>query len=298
VSNIVLRYICKKALKIQNIVIGGILNIFKDITWSTVMLTVIDVVIVSIIFYFVLRAIQHTRTLQLAEGIALYFIAVALLARLSTSLNLVTFSFLMNGLLTFSLSFLPFLLVVVFQPELRKWFTGLGKGIMLPETSENGEDYRNTVEEIVKSVNYMSLNKIGAIIVVERSIPLNDYIETGVPINSLVKSEILNTIFFPNTVLHDGAVIIRNGRIVAARCVLPLSMDKSFDESNLGIRHRAAAGISEETDAISVVVSEETGIISLAVRGKLTRYLSPLELRGMLLVMARPVEVKGPKVKK
>lgn len=262
------------------------------------MLTVIDVVIVSIIFYFVLRAIQHTRTLQLAEGIALYFIAVALLARLSTSLNLVTFSFLMNGLLTFSLSFLPFLLVVVFQPELRKWFTGLGKGIMLPETSENGEDYRNTVEEIVKSVNYMSLNKIGAIIVVERSIPLNDYIETGVPINSLVKSEILNTIFFPNTVLHDGAVIIRNGRIVAARCVLPLSMDKSFDESNLGIRHRAAAGISEETDAISVVVSEETGIISLAVRGKLTRYLSPLELRGMLFVMARPVEVKGPKVKK
>jgi diadenylate cyclase len=247
----------------------------------------------------VLRAIQHTRTLQLAEGIALYFIALGLLARLSTSLHLVAFSYLMNGAFKFSLSFLPFLLVVVFQPELRKWFTGLGKGITLADVSEaSEEDYRNTVDEIVKSVNYMSLNKVGSLMVIERGVPLNDYLETGVPVNALVKTEILSTIFFPNTPLHDGAVIIRDGRILAARCVLPLSMDKSLDKDDVGTRHRAAAGITEETDALAVVVSEETGIISLAVRGRLTRYLSPLELKGMLLVMAKPVAKKEVKVRK
>lgn len=277
----------------------GLIDIIKNIGWGTIVLTVVDILIVSAIVYFILRAIQHTRTLQLAEGIALYFIALGILAWLSNYLHLIAFSYLMNGAFRFSLSFLPFLLVVVFQPELRKWFTGLGKGITLAEITEaSEEDYRSTVEEIVKSVNYMSLNKIGAIIVVERGVPLNDYVETGVPIKSLVKSEILNTIFFPNTALHDGAVVIRNGRILSARCVLPLSMDKSMDKDDIGTRHRAAAGITEETDALAVVVSEETGIISLAVRGRLTRYLSPLELKGMLFVMARPVERKEVKTRK
>jgi len=277
----------------------GLLNIIENIGWGSIILTVVDILIVSAIVYFILRAIQHTRTLQLAEGIALYFIALGLLSKLSTSLHLIAFSYLMNGAFRFSLSFLPFLLVVVFQPELRKWFTGLGKGITLAEIGETSEeDYRNTVEEIVKSVNYMSLNKIGSIIVIERGVPLNDYVETGVSVKAIVKTEMLNTIFFPNTTLHDGAVIIRDGRILAARCVLPLSMDKSFDKNDVGTRHRAAAGITEETDALAVVVSEETGIISLAVRGRLTRYLSPLELKGMLLVMARPVERKKTKSKR
>ncbi len=277
----------------------NLLNIIENVGWGSIILTVVDILIVSAIAYFILRAIQHTRTLQLAEGIALYFIALGLLAKLSTSLRLIAFSYLMNGAFKFSLSFLPFLLVVVFQPELRKWFTGLGKGITLAEIGETAEEnYRNTVEEIVKSVNYMSLNKIGAIIVMERGVPLNDYVETGVPVKALVKTEMLSTIFFPNTILHDGAVIIKDGRILAARCVLPLSMDKSLDKDEVGTRHRAAAGITEETDALAVVVSEETGIISLAVRGRLTRYLSPLELKGMLLVMARPVERKETKRKK
>jgi diadenylate cyclase len=277
----------------------NLLNIIENVGWGSIILTVVDILIVSAIAYFILRAIQHTRTLQLAEGIALYFIALGLLAKLSTSLHLIAFSYLMNGAFKFSLSFLPFLLVVVFQPELRKWFTGLGKGITLAEIGETSEeDYRNTVEEIVKSVNYMSLNKIGAIIVMERGVPLNDYVETGVPVKALVKTEMLSTIFFPNTTLHDGAVIIKDGRILAARCVLPLSMDKSLGKDEVGTRHRAAAGITEETDALAVVVSEETGIISLAVRGRLTRYLSPLELKGMLLVMARPVERKETKRKK
>lgn len=266
-------------------------SLIKQIGVSTIILTVIDIIIVSVLLYFILRAIQHTRTLQLAIGIVLYFIILYLLARLASYFKLVAFSYLMNNAFKFSVQFLPFLLVVVFQPELRRWFTGLGKGISIQEMQELGEeDPRVVVEEIVKAVNYMSLNKIGSLIVIERSVPLNDYIGTGLRMHSVVKSELLNTIFFPNTPLHDGAVIVQNGRIAAARCVLPLSMDKSLDKDDVGTRHRAAAGISEETDAVAVVVSEETGIISIAVRGKLTRYVSPLELRGMLLVMTKPTE--------
>jgi len=266
-------------------------SLIEQVGVSTIILTVVDVLIVSVIIYFVLRAIQHTRTLQLAIGIVLYFIIILLLAKLSTYFKLLAFSFLMNNALKFSLSFLPFLLVVVFQPELRKWFTGLGKGFSIQEMQEPGEDdIRSVIEEIVKAVNFMSLNKIGALIVIERGIPLTDYVSTGVKLNSVVRAEILNTVFFPNTSLHDGAVIIQKGRIAAARCVLPLSMDKELDKDDIGTRHRAAAGISEETDALAVVISEETGIISIAVRGKLTRYVSPLELRGMLLVMTKPTE--------
>jgi len=254
--------------------------------------------IVSLLFYVVLRAIQNTRTLQLAEGIALYFISVFLVSYLSDKIGLMTLHYLASNLISYSFMFLPYLLVVVFQPELRKWFTGLGKGIRIQEVQEGEEDYRAAIEEIVKSVNTMSLNKIGSLIVIEREVPLKEYMETGVEIGAKVKAETLTTIFFPNSPLHDGATIIREGKIAAARCVLPLSMDKELDKENIGTRHRAACGITEESDALAIVVSEETGIISIAVRGKLTRYLSPLELRGMLLVMVRPTMRTKDTVKK
>ncbi len=265
-----------------------------------VALTVVDILIVSMAIYFALRAIQHTRTLQLAEGIAIYFIALIILARVSNSIHLVTVGYVMNGLLRFSVTFLPFLFVVVFQPELRKWFTGLGKGIAIGEKMEliSMEDFQSIVDEIVKSVKFLSLNKMGALIVIERSTPLLEYIETGVSIKAFVKSELLNTIFYPNTSLHDGAVIIKDLRIEAARCILPLSLDESLDKEEIGTRHRAAVGITAETDALSIVVSEQTGIISLAIKGKLTRYLSPLELRGMLLVMAKPTWSEREEIRK
>ncbi len=273
------------------------LDIINSIGTKTIILSVIDILIVSLIFYFALKAIYNTRTLQLAEGIALYFIGVFIISYLSDKLGLTTLHFLTSNLINYSFTFLPFLLVVVFQPELRKWFTGLGKGIKLQEL-ETEEDYRSIIEEIVKSVNTMSLNKIGALIVIEREVPLSEYLETGVEVGAKVKAETLTTIFFPNSPLHDGAVIIRKGEIAAARCVLPLSMDNELDKEDIGTRHRAACGITEESDAVGIVVSEETGIISLAVRGKLTRYLSPLELRGMLLVMVRPAFEKKETVKK
>ncbi|MEA3313429.1 MAG: diadenylate cyclase CdaA [Caldisericota bacterium] len=265
-----------------------------------VALAVVDILIVSMVIYFVLRAIQHTRTLQLAEGIAVYFIALIVLAKVTNSIHLVTVGYVMNGLLRFSVTFLPILFVVVFQPELRKWFTGLGKGIVIGEKMEliSVEDFQNIIDEIIKSVKFLSLNKMGALIVIERSTPLQEYIETGVPIKAFVKSELLNTIFYPNTFLHDGAVIIKDLRIEAARCILPLSLDESLDKEEIGTRHRAAVGITSETDALSIVVSEQTGIISLAIKGKLTRYLSPLELRGMLLVMAKPTWSEKEEIRK
>ncbi len=277
---------------------NGILDILKTVGTKYITLSILDILIVSLLFYVVLRAIQNTRTLQLAEGIALYFISVFLVSYLSDKIGLMTLHYLASNLITYSFMFLPYLLVVVFQPELRKWFTGLGKGIRIQETLEDEEDYRTAIEEIVKSVNTMSLNKIGSLIVIEREVPLKEYMETGVEIGAKVKAETLTTIFFPNSPLHDGATIIREGKIAAARCVLPLSMDKELDKENIGTRHRAACGITEESDALAIVVSEETGIISIAVRGKLTRYLSPLELRGMLLVMVRPTMKTKDTVKK
>ncbi len=277
---------------------GGILDILKTVGTKYITLSILDILIVSLLFYVVLRAIQNTRTLQLAEGIALYFISVFLVSYLSDKIGLMTLHYLASNLISYSFMFLPYLLVVVFQPELRKWFTGLGKGIRIQEVQEGEEDYRAAIEEIVKSVNTMSLNKIGSLIVIEREVPLKEYMETGVEIGAKVKAETLTTIFFPNSPLHDGATIIREGKIAAARCVLPLSMDKELDKENIGTRHRAACGITEESDALAIVVSEETGIISIAVRGKLTRYLSPLELRGMLLVMVRPTMRTKDTVKK
>ncbi len=277
---------------------GGILDILKTVGTKYITLSILDILIVSLLFYVVLRAIQNTRTLQLAEGIALYFISVFLVSYLSDKIGLMTLHYLASNLISYSFMFLPYLLVVVFQPELRKWFTGLGKGIRIQEPPEGEEDYRAAIEEIVKSVNTMSLNKIGSLIVIEREVPLKEYMETGVEIGAKVKAETLTTIFFPNSPLHDGATIIREGKIAAARCVLPLSMDKELDKENIGTRHRAACGITEESDALAIVVSEETGIISIAVRGKLTRYLSPLELRGMLLVMVRPTMRTKDTVKK
>ena len=277
---------------------GGILDILKTVGTKYITLSILDILIVSLLFYVVLRAIQNTRTLQLAEGIALYFISVFLVSYLSDKIGLMTLHYLASNLISYSFMFLPYLLVVVFQPELRKWFTGLGKGIRIQEPPEGEEDYRAAIEEIVKSVNTMSLNKIGSLIVIEREVPLKEYMETGVEIGAKVKAETLTTIFFPNSPLHDGATIIREGKIAAARCVLPLSMDKELDKENIGTRHRAACGITEESDALAIVVSEETEIISIAVRGKLTRYLSPLELRGMLLVMVRPTMRTKDTVKK
>lgn len=195
-------------------------------------------------------------------------------------------------------SLLPVMIVVLFQPEIRKFMGSLGRRKIFGESFEffTGSEVNpiKIIDEIVKAIKYLSLNKIGALIVIKRKDNLNEVIETGIPINSDVTSELISTIFYPNSPLHDGAVVIEEDKIVAARCLLPLSENEAL-EKELGTRHRAGVGITEVTDAISIIVSEETGIISIAIEGKITRYLSVLELRGMLILLLK--KEKGGKVK-
>ena len=182
--------------------------------------------------------------------------------------------------------------VIVFQPELRRVLEQLGRSKLARQLFGSQKRQRNTqmeqhVTEIVKALNDMSRKKIGALIVIERSTKLGDVIESGTVVDAEISSQLIENIFEPNTPLHDGAMIIRDERITAAACILQLSDDYSISRE-LGTRHRAAIGITETTDAVSLIVSEETGIISMAREGKLTRYLDTKSLNILLHELFTP----------
>lgn len=267
-------------------------DLFIGLTPGRVASIVVDIALTSVLIYVVLRLISNTRALQLAQGLIIYYLLVYGAEWISLRTGLLALNSVFSWLFSFSTSFLPLLLVVVFQPELRRVLGRLGSSKLMATDTHTPfveqHDWEESVDEIVKSVKYLSMNRVGALVCIQRQTGLEDYVETGIRLDALVKAETLSTLFYPNSALHDGGVIIANSRIVAARCLFPLTASADL-ERGLGTRHRAAIGITEETDAIVVVVSEQTGVISLAVRGKLTRYLSPLELRGMLLVMTKPV---------
>ncbi len=267
-------------------------ELFANLTAGHVVVVVIDIALTSLLFYAVLRLISNTRALQLAQGLLVFYVVVFGVEWISLKAGFLALNSVFSWLRSFSTSFLPLLLVVVFQPELRRILGRLGTSKLVSADTHtqfmDTHDWEDSVDEIVKSVKYLSMNRIGALICIQRQTGLEDYVETGVRLDSLVRAETVSTIFYPNSALHDGGVIIADNRIVAARCLFPLTASPDL-ERGLGTRHRAAIGITEETDSIVVVVSEQTGVISLAVRGKLTRYLSPLELRGMLLVMTKPI---------
>ncbi len=267
-------------------------ELFVNITLGRVLVIVVDIALTSLLFYAILRLISNTRALQLAQGLLVYYVVVFGVEWLSLKAGFLALNSVFSWLRSFSTSFLPLLLVVVFQPELRRMLGRLGSSRLVSSDTYtqfmDTHDWEDSVDEIVKSVKYLSMNRIGALICIQRQTGLEDYVETGVRLDSLVRAETISTLFYPNSALHDGGVIIADNRIVAARCLFPLTASADL-ERGLGTRHRAAIGITEETDSLVVVVSEQTGVISLAVRGKLTRYLSPLELRGMLLVMTKPI---------
>jgi len=269
-----------------------VLELFKGWTIWNVIASILDILIIAFILYKILYALQATRVWQLIQGTIVFFILVFLASRISAWLGFIAVNWVLRGILSI-VSMLPIILAVIFQPEIRKFLGSLGRRNIFGESfdflSHTEEDITKVIDEIVKAVKYLSLNKIGALIVIEREDNLNDYIQTGVPVGAKVTSELLSTIFYPNSPLHDGAVIIRKNRVTAARCLLPLSENERI-ERELGTRHRAGLGISEITDAASIIVSEETGIISIASEGKLTRYLSVLELRGMLIIMLKKEE--------
>lgn len=237
--------------------------------------SVIDILIVAFVMYRLMLLIKGTRAVQLIKGLAVLLVATAL----SSLLNLYTLNWLLRQAMTALVVALP----VVFQPELRRALEKLGRGKFLTHpTHAPGEVDRNKViAEITRAAAVLSKNKMGALIVLERETGLEDHIDTGVKIDGLLSAEFLVNIFIPKTPLHDGAVIIRGERVAAAACFLPLS-ENPYLTSDLGTRHRAGIGITEQSDAVSVIVSEETGAISVAVEGAIARHLDEAGLQEKL----------------
>ena len=237
---------------------------------------VFDVAIVAIIFYYIYKFIKETRAKQIIKGI---LILVALLL-VSKIFNMVILKFILTNFMTYGV----LLIIVIFQPEIRNGFERIGRSKISDvfETDSDNMLIKHSIAEIVKAVEIMSLKQIGALIVIERETKLSEVLKEGVALNSKISSELIQNIFTPRTPLHDGAVVIEKNQILAAKCILPLASESAVEKS-LGTRHRASVGITEISDALVIVVSEETGTISLAESGKLTRNLTGDKLKSILL---------------
>ncbi|MGB9761063.1 MAG: diadenylate cyclase CdaA [Caldimicrobium sp.] len=245
------------------------INFFIDFLKFFKITDLIDILVVSYIIYRILLLIQGTRALQMVAGLTI----LVFLYFFSEILQLLT----LNWLLHTFLSSILILIIIIFQDDIRKALAQIGTAPFAKIQAQ----YSFGIEEVVKAVSAMAEKKIGALIVFEREISLNDYLEGSTLMEAKISEELLISIFNPKSPLHDGAVIISEGRIKAAGVVLPLSTNPDIAK-DLGTRHRAAIGITEVTDAVAVVVSEERGQISIAVGGKITRDVTPATLRKML----------------
>lgn len=256
------------------------LDQIRFLSVNDLVVAVVDIAIVSYLIYKSFTLVRGTRAVQLIRGLLVLLVATMLASRL----RLYTINWILVNLRTMLFVALP----VVFQPELRRALEQIGRGkLFAPALSFLDEgDMAKVLEEIARAAEVMSRSKTGALMVVERETGLSDYVETGVKMDAIVTAELLINLFVPGTPLHDGAVIIRGNRITAAACFLPLTdaVDLSVE---LGSRHRAALGITEASDALAIVVSEETGTISLANSGRLIRYLDGKTLREMLSALYR-----------
>ncbi|WP_078551214.1 diadenylate cyclase CdaA [Bacillus alkalicellulosilyticus] len=246
----------------------------EDFQLLRYLVQIIDILVVTFVIYKLIMIIKGTRAVQLVKGISV-ILAVWFL---SSFFGLRTLQFLMQQVVTFGLLGI----IIIFQPELRRGLEQIGRGRFFGRTNVvEEEEASRSIDAIVKSATYMAKRRIGALISIERETGMNDYVETGIGMNSTLTSELLINIFIPNTPLHDGAVIIKGNKILAAACYLPLS-ENPFISKELGTRHRAALGISEVSDSITLVVSEETGAISLTKSGELHRDLNEEQLRQLL----------------
>ena len=237
-------------------------------------LDIIDIVVVAYFLYRLYLMLKNTRAATLVKGI-LVLVAFMIVCR---TLNLHVISWLLEKSMTVIMVALP----VVFQPELRRALEQIGRGKLFRKGSELDEqELEAMLEDVAAATKVMSKAKVGALMVFERATGLVERIETGVPIDGLVSSGLIQNIFVKDTPLHDGAVVIRGNRIVAACCLLPLTENRNLSQE-LGTRHRAAIGISEQSDAMVLVVSEETGAISIARNGELVRYLTVDDVKEIL----------------
>lgn len=246
---------------------------------------IIDIIIVALVLYKLFMLIRETRAEQLTKGI----FAIVIFTGVSEYLELYTINWILKQIMTVG----ALAILIMFQPELRRALEHLGRSRFLTKgfITMGESEVEKVVDEFVIAVSSLSRQKIGALIVFERSTGLNEIIETGTYLNAQVSSGLIINIFIPNTPLHDGAMIVRGDKIMAAGCFLPLTDNQSLSRS-LGTRHRAALGISERSDALTVVVSEETGAISIAENGKISRYLDNKTLKQVLINMYGPDEPK------
>lgn len=266
-----------------------LLYLFQRLNW----LSVLDIFLVTAIFYGILALLRDTQAMALLRGVIFLIIVLAIFTSI---FNLPAFSWLVKTVLPTLLFAIP----VIFAPEIRRGLEKLGRAGTNPltrrPTSAQIEEMQQTIHAVVTAAARLSAREHGALIVMQRSDSLHEYARTGVRMNAKVTAELLLQIFYPNTPLHDGAVIIDQNMIIAAACVMPLSASGVLNrtpERQMGLRHRAALGTSEATDAITVVVSEQTGSISIAHNGRMIRRLDSERLENILLAFYRPSETKG-----
>ena len=241
----------------------------------------LDIALISFVVYNAIKLVRETRAFQLIKGLLLLAVAYLLVNQLDMQTSSYIFRFLFQNVFI--------ILVILFQQEIRQVIEKVGNSkftslslILKGNSADKEKTVNDSINEISKAVQRMSESKTGSLIVMERQTLLGDVIKSGKPVDAYITHELIGNIFFPKSPLHDGAAIVRNGRLVAAGCVLPLTKNTDVS-SDLGTRHRAALGMSELSDAVVVVVSEETGIISLAYAGALERNLSDSELREKLI---------------
>ncbi len=245
---------------------------------------IIDIVIISYIFYRLILIIRGTRAEQLIKGLVLLLLAMVV----SDKAGLNTLHWMLKQFMTIGLIAIP----IVFQPELRRALEQLGRGRFFRRSYWNPQEFDQMLEELMKAIPVLVKKRIGALIVLERETGLKELIETGIRIDGVVSAELLINIFFPRSPLHDGALIMQGNHIAAAGCYLPLT-DDPYLNKELGTRHRAGIGITEQSDAIAIMISEETGIISVAHNGVLTRYLDEKKLRKLLIDLCAPSRSEG-----
>ena len=257
---------------------NDLMSTFRNMIWNLThrirIADMIDILIVAVIIYELLLLTRHTRGSALLKGLFL----ILLIALLSNLLGLVSLNWLLMAVLQNG----AIVLVILFQPEFRKALEKMGRTRVFSKGVRNSDEGNHLiVSELIQTIMDLSKRRVGALIVFERKTGLQDVIETGTQLNAEISAPLLENIFEPNTPLHDGAVVIRDTEIMAAACILPLA-EASGVSRELGTRHRAAVGISENTDAIVLVVSEETGIVSMARDGELNRPLTVDALKEIL----------------
>jgi diadenylate cyclase len=263
-----------------NTLLGDFASYIQRLNW----LSVLDLLLVTAVLFVLLRLVRGTRAVVLLRGMV---VLVAVLALLTSLVPLPGFTWLLRTSLPALLIAIP----VIFAPEIRRGLERLGRAGTLFNLGSAPTDLERTIHALTGGAQRLSESSLGGLIVIEREVRLGEYLETGVALDAVLSPELLLQIFHVNTPLHDGAVILRGDRLAAAACVLPLSSSGTLSttrDRQMGLRHRAALGISEVSDAVAIVVSEESGAISVAHNGRMIRRLDPARLRNILFAFYHP----------